>query len=287
MSELGRPVSRVRLETRPLWRVQAAARIGRWVFYAAAAVGIAATARFAIAPPRPPAAHVAQAAGVDAGAEWFATFFARRYMTWNAAAPQEHAEGLAGFVGAATDPDLGLGQPARGSQSVLWADVVQVRDEGDGEHVYTVALDTGAATLTFLSVDVVRAADGALRLGRYPALVGPPVITPATTLDGGGIGAVSDPSLSAVVDRGLRNYLAGSGTNLAADLAAGAVVSPPPVALTVDQIEQLEVARDGAVLATLTAHDAAGASFTLTYELDVVRTAGRWLIAAIEMDPRT
>ncbi|HEY5198842.1 MAG TPA: conjugal transfer protein [Solirubrobacteraceae bacterium] len=287
MSGPDRAGPRVRLETRAFWRVRASASVTRWVLYATAAVGIIATARLAIAPPRPPAARPAPVAVPDTGAEGFATLFARRYMTWSAASPTAHADGLTAFVNAATDPDLGLGQPARGSQRVVWAGIVQAGIGGPGDHLYTVALDTGAAVLTYLSVDVVRAADGALRLGRYPALVGPPATTPATALDGGGVGAVSDPSLSAVVGRGLRNYLAGSRANLAADLSPGTVVSPPPEALEVDQIEQLRVERDGDVLATLVAHDADGTSFTLTYELDVVRSAGRWLIAAIQTDPRT
>jgi hypothetical protein len=277
----------VRLETRPLWRLRVWASVTRWVLYVTAAVGIIATARFAIAPPRPPAARVAGVAAADLGAEGFATLFARRYMTWSASAPTEHARGLTGFGNAATDPDLGLGQPARGSQTVLWVEVVQAHAGGPGEHVYTVAVDTGATALAYLSVDVVRATDGDLRLGRYPAFVGPPVSTAATGLGSGGIGAVSDRSLIAVIGRAMRNYLAGSRANLAADLAPGTVVSTPTQPLSVDEIENSRVERDGDVLATLVAHDAQGTSFTLTYELDVVRTAGRWLVAAIQTDPRT
>jgi conjugative transposon protein TcpC len=287
MSERGLRGPRVRVETRPFWRLRVSASATRWVLYATAAVGIIATARLAVDPPRPLVVHPAPVALPDVGAEGFATLFARRYMTWSAASPSAHAEGLMSFVNSATDPDLGFGAPAEGSQNVLWADVVQARDVGPGEHDYTVALDTGAAALIYLSVDVVRSPEGDLRLGRYPAIVGPPAVAPASGLDDGGIGAVADASLNAVIDRGLRNYLAGSRANLAADLAPGTVVSIPSVALTVDQIEAPRVERDGDVLATLVAHDAGGASFTLTYELDVVRTAGRWLIAAIQTDPRT
>jgi Conjugative transposon protein TcpC len=284
-AEPGQP--RVRVETRAFWRLRVSASLTRWVLYATAAVGIITSARFAIDPPRPPAVRVPRVTLPDPGAEGFAVLFARRYLSWSAASPGAHAEGLAAFVNAATDPDLGVGQPARGSQAVVWADVVQASSGGPGEHMYTVALDTGPSRLTYLSVDVVRGAGGALRLGRYPALVGPPAVAPAGALDGGGVGAVSDPGLGAVIGRALRNYLAGSSANLAADLAAGTAVSSPSTALVVDQIDQLRVERDGDVLATLVAHDAAGASFTLTYELDVVQTAGRWLISAIQTDPRT
>ena len=279
--------ARVRVETRPFWRVRVSASFSRWVLYAVATVGILATARFAISPPRPTVVHETASDARDVGSEAFATLFARRYMTWSAAAPAEHADGLAAFVNTTTDPDLGLGQPARGSQRVLWADIVGADRVGPGEHAYTVELDTGGPSLVYLSVDVVRSSAGVRRLGRYPAFVGPPLVTGAGALDGQRVGPVSDPSLTAVIGRGLRNYLAGSRANLAADLAPTTVVSPPADPLTVDQIGQPGVAPDGGVLTTIVAHDARDTSFTLTYEIDVVRTAGRWLIAAIQTDPRT
>jgi hypothetical protein len=287
MSRSAPSAARVRVETRAFWRLRVAASLTRWVLYTAAIVGIIATARFAIAPPRPAVARAPSVDPRDPGSEAFATVFARRYMTWNAAAPAEHADGLAAFVNTATDPDLGLGQPARGSERVVSAEIVQADRVGPGEHAYTVELDTGRPSLTYLSVDVVHAAGGARQLGRYPALVGPPLVAPATTLDGRSVGPISDRSLSAVVGRGLRNYLAGSHTNLAADLAPAAVVSTPADPLTVDQIGQPRVAPDGGVLTTVVAHDSRQTSFTLTYEMDVTRTAGRWLIAAIQTDPRT
>lgn len=279
--------ARIRVETRPFWRVRLSASLTRWVLYATAAIGIVATARFAIAPPRPAVVRPPSVDAPDPGSEAFARLFARRYLTWSAASPAEHADGLAMFLDTATDPDLGLGQPARGSERVAWADVVQARRVGPGEHVYTVELDTGGPSLTYLSVDVLRTLGGALQLGRYPAFVGAPVVTRSAALDGRSVGPVSDPSLTAVIGRGLRNYLAGSPTNLAADLAPATVISTPGEPLTVDQIGQLRVAGDGGVLATLVAHDSRGTSFTLSYEIDVVQTAGRWLIAAIQTDPRT
>jgi hypothetical protein len=287
MRRPGESASRVQVETRSFWRIRVSASMTRWVVYTTAVVGIIATVRFSVAPPRPRVLARSSAAVVDRGAEAFASLFARRYVTWSAASPAAHAEGLTMFGNAATDPDLGLGQPTRGSERVVWDEVIAARAVGPDEHLYTVEIDTGAAALTYLSVDVIRTASGALQLGRYPALVGPPVVAPAAGLVGGGIGGVSDPALSAVIGRGLRNYLAGSQANLAADLVPGTVVSSPGDPLAVDQIQELRVARDGDVLATLVAHDDEGISFTLTYELEVVRTAGRWLIAAIQTDPRT
>lgn len=279
----------VRLETRPLWRLRASASLTRWVLYATAAVGVAATVRFAVAPPRATIARAAPVVASDRAAEGFATLFARRYLTWDAASPAVHADGLAPFVGGALDPNGGMGVPTHGSERVDWVEVVQGRSAGVGEHVYTVAVGGAGQTPTYLSVDVVRDGGGTLRLGRYPALVGPPAIRAASALDDGGVADLTDPSVSTVVDRALRNYLAGSGQNLAADLAPGTVVTTPVTRLVLDQVVQLRVARGGGVLATVLARDdRLGASYTLTYELDVSRGGGgRWLVDAIQTDPRT
>lgn len=277
----------IRLETRPLWRLRVSASLTRWVLYVTAAVGVAACARFAIAPPRAKVVPAPPAVVADRGAEGFATLFARRYLTWAAASPAVHQQGLAEFVGGAVDPDAGLGVPPRGSRRVDWTEVVQDRTAGPAEHVYTVAADTGGSTPTYLSIDVVRDRAGELQLGRYPAVIGAPVVRPAAALDSGGDGEVSDPNVSTVVERALRNYLAGSAQNLAADLAAGSLVATPPQRLALDRLEALRAARGGGVLATLAAHDGGGATYTLTYQLDLLHTGGRWLVGAIQSDPRT
>jgi hypothetical protein len=277
----------VRLDTQPLWRLRASASLTRWVLYATAAVGVAATARFAIAPPHAVTVAPPQAPVVDPAAEGFATLFARRYLTWNAAAPGLHQQGLVPFLGDAIDPDAGLGIPSHGSQLVRWAEVVQARTAGPGEHVYTVAADTGAGLPVYLSVDVVRDASGALRLGRYPALIGSPELAPATALDDGSARELTDTGAATVVSRALRNYLAGSGQNLAADLAPGTVVATPTERLSLDRVDQLRVRPDGGVLATVGARDSLGADYTLTYEVDLLRSGGRWRVDAIQTDPRT
>ncbi|HSD01336.1 MAG TPA: hypothetical protein VLB81_03145, partial [Gaiellales bacterium] len=57
----------------------------RWVLYATALAGIAAPARFAIAPPRPPAPVVERR---GAAVEGFATVLARRYVTFDGDRPE-------------------------------------------------------------------------------------------------------------------------------------------------------------------------------------------------------
>jgi hypothetical protein len=279
--------ARVRIDTRSLRRLRISTSLTRWVAYAAAGTGIAACVRFAVAPPHPASPRSAPPVVADVGAEGFAALFARRYLTWFGAAPGVHRQGLAAFVGGGIDPDAGLAPPPRGSQRVTWVEVVQARPSGPGEHVYTVAADTGGTAPDYLSVDVVRDASGALRLGRYPALVGPPLVAAASSLEAGAGAAVADAGVSTVVERALGNYLAGSAQNLAADLAPGSVVATPVRPLALDRVADLRAVRGGGVLATVGAHDAAGTSYTLTYQLDLRSSGGRWLVGAIQSDPRT
>jgi hypothetical protein len=248
--------------------------------------GLAASARFAIAPPRPSAPSAPQrgAAPPDLAAEGFATLFARRYLTWDAANPQARQQALAAFVGPGMEPDAGLQVPSTGTQRVLWAEVVQAREPAPGTHVYTVAAQTDAAGLLYLTVSVLRA-DGSLALGGYPAFVGAPATSAAQAPGPGRLREVSDPALATVVQRALRNYLAGSESELAADLTSGARVSLPRMALVLDAVQRLEWSASGAVLASVQARDSRGSQYTLAYELDVTREAGRWEVSAVQMDP--
>ena len=156
----------------------------RYLLSALAVAGLAASARFAIDPPRPATPRVAARgpAPPDLAAEGFAALFARGYLTWNAAEPQAHESALAAFVGPGIDPDAGLQPPSSGEQRVEWAEVVQEREltaARPGEHVYTVAAQTDDAGLQYLTVSVVRTAGGSLALGGYPAFVGAPASGPA------------------------------------------------------------------------------------------------------------
>lgn len=279
-------VATVVTTTSPLWRRRGSLHLTRWVLYTVAAVGVATTIRYAIAPPRPAAPRLPSVQRIDPAAQAFATLFARRYLTWDASRPDSYEQALAPFLGEAVDPNAGLRPPAAGSQSVRWADVVQARSVTADEHVYTVAAEATHAGVVYLSVVVARDPVRGLAIARYPAFVGAPAAHPATTLSGDSGAAVGDVSLSRVIERALRNYLAGSASNLAADLVAGAHVTLPPNPLALQQLTQLQWRRDGTgVLATVVANDQRGAAYTLSYELDVASAGGRWEVAAIQTDP--
>ncbi len=276
----------VTVSARPLWRIRLAREWSRYLLSALAVAGLAASARFAIDPPRPVAAK-AIAPGPpppDLAAEGFASLFARSYLTWSAANPQAHERDLAPFAGPGMEPGAGLQPPSSGEQQVQWTEVVQEREPVAGEHVYTVAAQTDDAGLLYLTVSVVRTAGGSLALGGYPAFVGAPATGPAQQQ--GHLREVDEPALATVVERALRNYLSTSSSELAADLTSDAHVSLPAAALNLESVQRLDWAPGGgAVLAVVQAQDSRGARYTLAYELDVSQVQGRWEISAIQTDP--
>jgi Conjugative transposon protein TcpC len=275
----------VTVVSQPMWRIRIARESPRYLLYLTCVAGLLATARQLIAPPSPRVYPVTRksASGDDLAAEGFASLFARRYLDWNAAEPQAHGLELAELGGRGAEAaDLRL--PASGAQRVLWTQVVQARGAQPGVRVYTVAAETDATGLVYLTVPVARLSDGRLALAGYPAFVGPPASAPAQL--GGSTGEVGVQSLLTVVARALRNYLAGSPDELDADLAYGARVSFPTQPLSLEAVERTTWSSDGrSVLAVVRAGDARGVRYTLGYELDVTRAQGRWEVSAVQMDP--
>ncbi len=278
--------ARVTVTTRSLWRLRLARELPRHLLCAAALAGLAASVRFAVAPPQAErfAAPAREAVAPDRAAEAYAALFARRYLTWNANEPQANTQALEPFLGSGMEPDAGLELPPTGEQRVEWVEVVQSREAAPGEEIYTLAAQTDSSGLLYLTVAVSRAHDGSLALAGYPAFVGAPAAGPAQPM--GHLREVSSPSLATVVQRVLHNYLAASASELEADLASGAHVSLPTAPLSLESVQRLDWAPEGnAVLATVRAQDARGVQYTLAYELNVVRQQGRWEISAVQMDP--
>jgi hypothetical protein len=271
-----------------MWRIRLARELPRYLLQGLAIAGLLASARFAIAPPRPVIARASSSPQtlVDRAAEGYAALFARRYLSWDARDPEAHRLALAPFVGSSMEGEAGLQPPETGEQQVQWTQVVQVREAAPGEHLYTVAAQTDSDGLLYLAVAVVRSSGGELELAGYPALVGAPASSGAAAP--GRLREVEDPALQTVVARALRNYLAGAESELAADLSSGAHVSLPAGRLSLQSLNALDWSSVGrSVLGTVRARDERGAQYTLTYELDVLSSAGRWEISAIQMNPDT
>lgn len=283
-----RPRPAVTLSARPLWRLRLARELPRHLLYGVATMGLLASARMAVDPPRAtlPAALLERPAPPDLAAEGFATLFARRYLTWEASGQQARENTLAPYAGGGIEPGVGLQPPPDAEQRVQWAQVVQEREPAPGEHVYTVAAQTDTAGLLYLTVSVIRTPGGGLALADYPAFVGAPAAGPAQPEEH--LRQASEPALRAVAERALRNYLAGAGSELAADLSSAARISMPGLSLGLQSLQSLRWAPGGgAVLAVVQAEDGRGAQYTLAYELDVTHEQGRWEISAIQTDPDT
>ncbi len=269
-----------------MWRIRLARECPRYVVCGLAFVGLMASARAVIAPPRPVLERVptSRANSLDRSAEGYAVLFARRYLTWSAADPQAAAQSLETFTGQGVEADVGLNLPDTGEQQVLWAEVVQAREPERDLHVYTVAAQTDAAGLLYVTVSVVRTPSGALTIAGYPALVGAPATTASAAQPR--LQEVDDPGLATVVERALRNYLGGASGDLAADLSPRARVSLPSLALKLESVQRLSWStKESSVLAVIYAEDGRGVQYTLAYELDVVRAQGRWEISAVQTDP--
>lgn len=276
----------VSVTPRSVWRIRLARELPRYLLQVLAVAGLLASARFAIAPPRPVLARTSTSGSVavDRAAEGFATLFARSYLSWDSRDPEAHRLALAPFVGSWMEPEAGVRLPESGEQQVQWTQVVQMRDLASGEQLYTVAAQTDTAGLLYLSVGVSREADGALTLAGYPAFVGAPAAIAAATP--AHLHEVEDPALETVVTRALRNYLARAESELAADLSVGAHVSLPEQTLALQSLDSLDWSSSGrSLLATLRARDERGAQYTLAYELGVSLSAGRWEISAIQTTP--
>jgi hypothetical protein len=276
----------VAIATRPLWRLRLVRDLPRYLLYATCAWGLLASARFAIAPPRAtaPVLTAPNRPPTDDAARGYAVLFARRYLTWDAAAPQQSEGALAPMSGTAIAQDAGLTLPADGAQHVLWAEAVQERTPAPGRHVYTVAAQTDTSGLQYVTVAVVRGGDGRLAISGYPAFVGAPLAQPARAVATGG--EVRDPALTPVVERALRNYLAAAPQELAADLTPAARVALPATPQTLESMQPLAWSSDRrTVLAVVQTRDPRGARYTLGYEADVAQVHGRWEISAIETDP--
>ena len=221
---------------------------------------------------------------MDRAAEGFASLFARRYLTWDSRDPEAHRLALAPYLSSTMAAEAGLEVPENGEQQVQWTQVVQANASSSSAHAYTIAVQTDTGGLLYLNVSVVREADGRLALGGYPAFVGAPASTVAAPP--AHLREVEDATLTVVVKRAMRNYLSRAQSELDADLSVGARVSLPDAVLELQSLESLDWSPDGhSVLVVLRATDERGAQYTLGYELDVISSAGRWEISAIQVNP--
>jgi len=226
--------------------------------------------RSALFPSSPPPTQIARDATVDPSAEDFALQFARAYLTYDASHPGLYERQLAPFLPENFDSGAGF-VPETGAQRVLWAEVASNQRALAGGRVITIAAQTSTRQQpVYLAVTVMHEQGRPLSLVGYPSFVGAPAVdVDSTPVDRD---PVDDSVVSQVVERVVRNYLAGQAPDLKADLTGDAVVTLPTVQLRVESVDQLVWTGgpdSGAVLATVTASDSQGSTYVLTYELGI------------------
>lgn len=267
----GSTLGRLRFEWGELRGARLRAAAPRYLATAALLVLIALGLRALLWAPQPPRPAPASLAA-DAPSEDFALQFARAYLTYDAFRPAARSRSLAPFLSSSLDPAAGF-FAASGTQRVRWAEVASDQPALAGGRAITVAAALSTQRLpVYLAVTVRHQPGEGLALVGFPCFVGAPLIAGSGAPAPGP--AMEEAAVAVVVDRVLRNYLARSAPNLKADLAPGAAVTLPTLALRVQRVERLAwigAAGSGAVLATLSAADARGATYTLTYELGIER----------------
>jgi hypothetical protein len=272
----------LRVEARSLRALRWRARLPRLIVLASVGLLGLAGLRTTLAPPDTPQEARVRTEAADHVVHSFAEAFVRTYLSWDSHDPARREERLATFLSRDLDADGGL-SPSGSTREVTWTSVVAERRGGPRTTV-VVAAEVEREPV-FLAVPVQRDDRGFLSVIAYPALVG----APATSTDGAPAPEleVDDAGLRAVSERAVRNYLAGEHRNLAADLADGAVVALPGRALRVESIESITWAVPGRRVAVqLRAEEPGGSTWTLRYELGVVRRE-RWYVRQLHVDPRS
>lgn len=248
------------------------ARVPRYAFLAFVVLMCLAGIRSVLSPASPSVAPPASGPPLDYAEQSYALAFSQVYLTYSSANPEEREAALVPFASSGFEIGAGFSPPQGGSQRVQWANIAQVQRPLLGGVVITVAAKLSTESQpVYLSVPVDRERGGAIYLAGYPSFVGPPLSTTRSTAEQGGE-PVDEAEVSALVKRALANYLAGDAENLSADLADAATVTLPTTPLRlegVDQLDWVEGAGGGAVLATISATDARGGAYTLRYEVGV------------------
>ncbi len=241
----------------------------RYLAIAVLAVLLLLGLRSLVSPPHPSTPSLP--ASADLPSRSFALQFARAYLTYDSNRPGVRLRELAALVPDNLDRNGGA-LPESGRQKVLWEEIASDQPSIAGGRVITVVAGLSTQRLpAYLAIPVRHPHNGRVSLADYPSFVGAPLVN--TAAQSSSLEDVSNPVISEVVARVLRNYLLGSAANLRADLSDDAIVTLPTVSLHLERLVRLAWlggANSGAVLATVTARDSKHVTYTLTYEVGIV-----------------
>lgn len=214
-----------------------------------------------------------------ARAQAVAEGFARAYLTWTPSEPSSRQVALRQFAPAIADEERDDPLPGpRGGQTVIWSRVTSDVPIAGGRRITVVAQTTQG--FTTLVVDTRTAAQGAISVTGFPAVVGSPPVA-ASDLERTG-DPVDDAGLQRTVTRALANFLAGRRDALAADLEPGAVAVVPDTPLHLLSVDQTNWGTTRRELSVQVLAGLTGAGrVRLTYSVGVIRRAGRWFVSWI------
>jgi len=266
-------------ETRSLARARLIARAPRIALLTVCGVLTLAGLRAAIAPARPAAATNVRTAVAPASVGPFAEAFVRDYLTWTTTDSGQRQQRLGAYIAGDLDDTAGLSPTAGTQQQPLWTIAAAPTPAGRGRwHVTVLAALPGSRRLT-LTIPVAVGRTGGLTVTDYPAIT---ALTARGHQDADRYTtAVDDTELQHVAERATRNYLAGNGPDLQADLAPGAHITTPDTRsrlLSIDETAWQTPDRQLAVLATTQLPD--GTRIQTRLHLTVTRQT-RWFITAI------
>ncbi|WP_196189180.1 conjugal transfer protein [Conexibacter sp. W3-3-2] len=270
----------MRPESRSLTLARVLARAPRLAIIGAGLLLAAAGLRGALAPPAPitSTARVTTAAPVSVAP--FAEAFVRELLTWDGRDPAERERRLRAYLAEGLDPDAGITPVPGTAQRPEWTVATGARaaEHAGGWRVAVLAGLPSGRRITLL-VTVTAGAAGDLVVSDYPSLTALAARSTARPQEWNDF--VEDAGLERVVERALRNYLAGNAGDLQADLAPGAHVTTPETTAQLTAIDELAWQQPGRRVAALaTAELADGTRLRLRFHLSLTRD-GRWFVAAI------
>lgn len=270
-------------ETRTLAVARIAARGPRIAFLACAGLLALAGLRGVIAPPVTLPAKAKLVGAAPTGVGPFAEAYAREYLSWTPDSVGQREQRLVPFLADGLDPDGGLAPVPGTTQRVTWTSAAAPRAAAPGTWVVTIVAGLADGTRTTLAVPV-HARAGAMAVADYPALTA--ITARATQARAPAWNTpVDDGELARVVERALRNYLAGRAGDLQADLAPGTRVVTPEQTTRLISIDELDWQQPGRLVAALVAAELPDrARLRLRLHL-AVRRDGRWFVAGL--DPTT
>ncbi len=164
----------------------------------------------------------------DASVEGFALGFARDYLTYDGARPEDHSKRVSRYLSNAVEEGAGLVIPGDAKDEISSVHLVGSRKEGETGRTkiatVTVAYRLVDDSRGYLNVTVTRDGDGRLAVPEYPSFIAKPSLD--RDIEISKKDDVVDPAVVGVIRRFMRNYLAGSRTDLQADVLPGYEISP-------------------------------------------------------------